>query len=173
MDIETAIRTRRSIRKFTAEDVPDNVVNDLLELACWSPSAGNLQARDFVVVRDPEVKKALANAAFGQHFVAEAPVVIVVCGNSDRSARRYGYRGKTLYCIQDADTATLTLLLALHAKGLGSCWVGAFDEAKASSALGLPDTVRPFAILPIGHPGEENNPPTRLPLEKLVHREQW
>jgi nitroreductase len=173
MDIDDAIRTRRSIRRFTTEDVPDTIVTELLELACWSPSAGNLQARDFVVVRDPKIKQALADAAFSQQFVASAPVVIVVCANSDRSARRYGYRGKTLYCIQDADTATLTILLALHAKGLGSCWVGAFDENKASSALELPETIRPVAILPIGHPAEKKNPPKRLPLEKLVHHERW
>jgi nitroreductase len=150
-------------------------VRKLLELANAAPSAGNAQARDFVVVRNNETKNALAEAALGQSFISEAAVVIVVCGNLQRSAKYYGNRGMSLYYIQDADAAVQNLLLAVHNEGLGSCWVGAFDERSVTRILKLPDEVRPLAIIPIGVPAKKQREgkPNRVKIEKLVHFEQW
>ncbi|UCH90141.1 MAG: nitroreductase family protein [Thermoplasmata archaeon] len=176
MELEDAILSRRSIRRFKGTDIPEEAVTRLLELASAAPSAGNLQARDFVVVRNKDTRRALSNAALGQEFVAEAPVVVVVCGNKSRSGRHYGSRGKELYYIQDADAAIENLLLAIHGAGYGSCWVGAFEEKAVSKVLKLPGDIRPLAIIPIGvpaSPAKSSGKPARYPLDKLVHYEKW
>lgn len=172
MDLTEAIKTRRSVRAFKKEDVPAPVIEKILECGNLAPSAGNLQPRDFVVVRDPKTKKRLAEAAFDQEFVTEAPVVIVVCANTDRS-EPYGKRGETLYCIQDATAAIQNMLLAVHAEGLGACWVGAFDESQASRILELPSSVRPIALIPVGRANESPPDRGRIPISRLTHMEKW
>lgn len=173
MDVFEAIRTRRSTRRYKPEDVSDEQVKKLLEAAIMAPSAGNMQPWDFIVVRDEGQKKALARAALGQMFVASAPVVIVVCANKPRTARRYGSRGSELYCLQDTAAATQNILLAATAMGLAGCWVGAFNEEEASRVLDLPSQVRPVAILPIGVPGESPRMPPRIPLSEITHYDHW
>jgi len=163
---------RVSIRKFTNEDVDDETLNLILEAANAAPSAGNLQARDFVVVRDKERKIRLAKAALKQMFIAEAPVVVVVCANYPRSMRVYGERGK-LYAEQDATAAVENMLLAVTAFELGAVWVGAFDESEVSKILNLPEFVRPMAIVPIGHPAEKPGRRSRYPVSMLTHYETW
>jgi nitroreductase len=121
------------------------------------------------VVRNQETKRALARAALTQWFLGEAPVVIVVCADPERSARRYGDRGRHLYSIQDTAAAIENLLLAAVASGLGACWVGAFDEDAAADALDLSSHLRPVAIVPIGYPAEQPRHQTdRLPLDSVV-----
>jgi nitroreductase len=155
MDLWEAIKERRSIRRYVQEhDVSAETVEQLLQAAIAAPSAGNCQPWHFAVVRDPEIKRGLAEAAYGQRFVAQAPVVIVVCADPARSASRYGRRGSELYCLQDTAAATENSLLGVTALGLGACWVGAFDEGAAARVLDLPSHLRPVAMIPIGHPGE-------------------
>src|SRR5512137_1723833 len=144
MDLATCIEGRTSIRDFKPDPVDDEIVHEALRLANLAPSAGNLQARDFVVVRDITSRKALAEAAFRQDYVRTAPVVIVCCANLER-IKHYQKRGETLYCIQDSAAAIENMLLFLHSKGVGSVWIGAFDEMRAASALSLPKHARPVA----------------------------
>ena len=106
-------------------------------------------------------------------WIADAPVVIVVCANEPRSARYYGERGRRLYCIQDTAAATQNMLLAAHALGYGTCWVGAFLENEVKKVLEIPDHVRPVAIIPIGVPGEKPSPRPRIPLDEVVHYEKY
>ena len=173
MEVETALRKRRSIRSFLDKPVPDEIVNDILELANLAPSAGNTQARDFVVVRDIDVKTKLSAAALDQGFVKEAPVLIVVCANRKRSSAAYGKRGKDFYSLQDADAAVMHILLSAHARGLGTCWVGAFDDHRVASVLRLPEYIRPIAIIPLGYPAKVPETTSRIGLDELVHQEQW
>ncbi|MBM4432325.1 MAG: nitroreductase family protein [Chloroflexi bacterium] len=169
MDLWTAIERRHSVRSFRDSDVSATSVQKILEAAVRAPSAGNRQPWHFVVVRRKVVKEALAQAAYGQSFVAEAPVVIVVCADAERSATRYGSRGRSLYCLQDTAAATEHVLLAATALGLGSCWVGAFDEGSAACALGLPAHLRPVAMVPIGQPTSESTGRTaRRPLTEVI-----
>ncbi|WP_290596123.1 MULTISPECIES: nitroreductase family protein [unclassified Archaeoglobus] len=163
---------RVSIRRFTSDDIDDKTLQLILEAANAAPSAGNLQARDFVVVRDKERKIKLAKAALKQMFIAEAPVVVVVCANYPRSMRVYGERGK-LYAEQDATAAVENILLAVTALDLGAVWVGAFDEREVSRILNLPEFVRPMAIVPIGHPAENPGRRSRYPVSMLTHYETW
>ncbi len=153
MDFWQVIRSRHSVRGFASgQDVSPELVSGLLGAAIEAPSAGNRQSWHFVVVRDAAIRAALAYAAQGQMFVAEAPVVIVVCADPARSARRYGERGRSLYTFQDTAAATQNLLLAATALGLGACWVGAFDEGEARRALNLRPGLVPVAIIPVGYP---------------------
>ncbi len=172
MDVVDAIEGRTSIRVFKADPVDEATVVEGLRLANLAPSAGNLQARDFVIVRDRSTKKLLMKAAYNQDFIEYAPIVVVFCANLERIAH-YGERGRQLYCLQDVAASVQNMMLFLHGKNLGSVWVGAFDEAKVVEALCLPSHTRPVAILPIGHPAEEGVRRKRLPLSQLVHRERW
>ncbi len=172
MDVVECIEGRTSIRVFRPEPVDDKVVDEALRLANLAPSAGNLQSRDFVVVRDVGVKKALMHAAYFQEFVRTAPVVVVFCANMERVAH-YGERGRDLYALQDVAAAVQNFCLYLHSEGVGSVWVGAFDEAKAAAALGTPSHVRPVAIVPIGFPAEKGVRRKRMPSADLVHRDRW
>nr|MDO8082482.1 nitroreductase family protein [Candidatus Freyarchaeota archaeon] len=173
MDVFEAINKRRSTRRYKSENVSEEQVKKLLEAAIMAPSGGNMQPWDFIIVRDKDQKKALARAALGQMFIATAPVVIVVCANKPRTARRYGDRGAELYSLQDTAAATENILLAATAMGLAGCWVGAFDDDAVSSVFGLPTYVRPVAILPIGVPGEFPRAPPRMPLSDVTHYDKW
>ena len=172
MDIVQSIEKRTSVRSFTEEDVPEEFISELLRLGTLAPSAGNLQSRDFIVVRDKETKKRLSKAAFGQDFVEAAPVVIVICANQTR-IRNYGIRGTELYCLQDAAASVENMLLYIASQGYGSCWVGAFDEREVSKLLGIPEQARPTIMLPIGRPKEDGRRTPRLSMDMVVHKEKW
>jgi len=172
MDCLQAIYTRRSIRKFMSKDIGDDKIIEILKAGNAAPSAGNLQARDFIVVRNPEIKLKLAIASLNQMFIAEAPIVIVVCANYPRSMRYYGERGK-LYAEQDATAAVENMLLAIHSLGLGAVWVGAFDEDRVSQILNIPSYVRPIAIIPVGYPAENPGIRRRKDINEITHWERW
>ena len=171
MDLVSAIRSRRSVRAFRDEPVPEPLLRELVELANWAPSAGNLQARDFIAVRDETTRRELARAA-DQAELAQAPVVVVVCTNASRISK-YGRRGRELFTIQDAAAATENLLLAAHARGLGAARKGSFYEDEERGILGIPRHARPVTLLALGWPAERPEPPERLPVEEVLHRERW
>lgn len=171
MELKEAIKKRRSIRKFADKTVGRDTVKNLLFLANLAPSAGNLQAREFIVIDDEEKKKALAKASYNQHFIAEAPIVIVFCANEKRISP-YGRRGK-MYCIQDASAAVQNFLLAAVDAGLATCWVGAFDEDDVREILCLPHYIKPVAIVPLGHAAETPFQKELRSLEEMIHYNEW
>ena len=174
MDVIDAIKGRRSVRAFSSEkNVSEGTVETLIDAARWAPSAGNIQPWEFVVVRGQEIKKRLAEAAFNQSFIEEAPVVIVVCADENRSSDGYGQRGKTLYCIQDTAAAIQNIHLAAYSLGLGTCWVGAFREEKASEILKAPPGIRPIALIPVGHPSKIPASRRKRDLGEIVHYETF
>jgi len=173
MDVFEAIKGRRSVRAFKLRGVPADMVEKLIDVGRWAPSAGNIQPWEFIIVRKPEIKAKLAEAAGGQTFIAEAPVVIVVCANENRSVQGYGMRGKTLYCLQDTAAAIQNIHLAAFALGLGSCWVGAFSEEEVREALKVPDGVRPVAIVPVGYAVDVVPQRRRRPVEQVAHYEAY
>lgn len=173
MELLEAIKGRRSIRRFTGGEIPDEDLNTILNAAIRAPSAGNLQPWEFIIVKNEETKKKLARAALGQTWMTKAHVIIVVCANIPRTARYYGERGRSLYCIQDTAAAIQNMLLTVHALGYGACWVGAFSESEVKEILEIPEHVRPVALIPIGEPKENPPPRPRIPLEKVVHHEKY
>ncbi|MGB9959844.1 MAG: nitroreductase family protein [Candidatus Bathyarchaeales archaeon] len=173
LEVFEAIRGRRSTRAFENREVSQELVEKLIEAARWAPSAGNIQPWEFIIVKKPEIKRKLAEAALGQSFIEEAPVVIVVCADEVRSAQGYGVRGKTLYCIQDTAAAIQNIHLAAYSMGLGTCWVGAFREDEARKVLKMPEGIRPVAIIPVGYPAETPPPRSRRPLKQIIHYETF
>jgi nitroreductase len=169
MDTLQAINQRRSVRRFSKQVPEETLVNTLLEAAIRAPSAGNLQPWFFYAVRDWATRQELSASALSQRHVAEAPVVIVACADPDRSAVRYGKRGRKLYCIQDCAAAVQNILLAAVALGMAACWVGAFDEGRVTRILNLPDGRRPLTMVPVGFPAKPPGRPTpRLPLNEVT-----
>lgn len=168
-----AIKERRSIRGYTDEPVPKEELKKILKAATWAPSAGNRQSWEFVMIKEEKQKKKLVNGAYGQEFIAEAPVVIVVGANKKRSAKRYGERGRKLYALLDAAIATQNLMLAAFSLDLGTCWIGAFKDEEITEIVNFPEYIRPIGIIPIGKPKEQPQAPHRYPLEKVVHQSQF
>lgn len=170
VDVLDLIKGRRSVRDFRPDAPPPEKIAGLLDAARWAPSAGNLQPWFIYVVKDQSKRNALSDAALGQAFIARAPVCFVMCGEPERSARIYGERGRSLYCIQDVAAAVQNLLLAAHAGGLGACWVGAFDTKKVQLVLDLPPSRVPLALVPCGYPaGAPERPPRRHGLEDICN----
>ena len=170
MELEEAIKGRRSIRAFKPQTIPEETVEKLIDAARHAPSAGNTQPWEFVIAREQDTKKKLAQAAH-QAFVEEAPVVIVVCADENRSSQGYGIRGETLYCIQDTAAATQNILLTAYSLGLGTCWIGAFNEDEAKKALKTPVGIRPVAMIPVGYPNRTPSPRGRRSINQIVHYE--
>jgi nitroreductase len=172
MDLKEAIKNRHSVRRFSNKKLPKELISEILEYAHLAPSAGNLQARDFIIVDDENQKINLAKASLDQMFMAEAPVNIVVCANLNRISP-YGYRGKGLYCIQDSAAAVEHILLLAVDKGLSACWIGAFDEDAVSQILELPPHIRPVAIIPIGYTLGKIETTSRINMKLLTHFNKW
>ena len=171
MELFEVIRQRYSVRAFKNAPIGEQAEKIILEAANNAPSAGNLQAYEIVVVRDAARKRELAKVSCEQYFLVDAPVVLVFCANPDRNREKYGVRGAERYCIQDASIACAYVQLAAAALGLGSCWIGAFEEPDVQRIIKTPAAWRPIAILPVGIPADVAKPRARRPLTNLVHPE--
>jgi nitroreductase len=168
MDYFEVVKARHSVRAFEKKPVEEEKIRRIIEAINLAPSAGDLQAYEVVVVKDPMLKDKLAKAAFGQNFVSEAPVCFVFVAYPERSSKKYGRRGSELYCIQDAAIATTYAMLAATSLGLSSTWVGAFDEEPAARAVGATGGKRPVAILPVGYAAESPEKTPRRPVGDIV-----
>lgn len=156
------------MRRYEDRPLEEGTVETLLEVAHWAPSAGNRQPWFFYVVEDETMKNQLVEVALGQEFIAEAPVIIVVCADPERSAQRYRDRGRHLYCIQDTAAAMQNMLLTAESMGLGTCWIGAFDEEACIRALSLPEHLRPVGMTPVGYPAQSPDARQRRPVDEIV-----
>ena len=167
MEILKAIKERRSIRSFQKKDISGEIVDKLIDALIWAPSAGNLQARKFLFIKDARIKKGIASAALNQDFIAEAPLVVIGC-TDNRISSRYGERGEYLYSIHDVAASIMGMMLVAHENGLGTVWVGAFREEAVSDLLDLPKNLRPVAIVPVGYPLRIPSPPPRVSRHEAV-----
>ena len=172
MELNEAIKERRSIRAFKKHDVSEKIIEQLIEAGRLAPSAGNVQPWKFVIIRKPDSKKVLSQAA-NQPFIREAPVVIVVCADEIRAEMGYGFRGRTLYCIQDTAAAIQNIVLTAYSLGLGTCWVGAYNENQARKVINAPEGIRPVALIPVGYPNESPARRKRRPHSEIIHYENF
>jgi len=170
MDVQTAVRVRRSIRKYQPTEVPEGKLLRVLEAGRLSPSAANRQPWHFILITKREMKEKL-RAAYGASWFIEAPAILVVCADPSKAwVRRDGEE----YWKVDAAIAFQTMVLVATEEGLGTCWIGAFDEAAAKKALGIPDTVRVVVMTPLGFPAESKGEVRdRRPLNEVFHPEGW
>ena len=169
MDVMKAIRSRRSIRAYDIRGVEEEKLTRILESGRLSPSAGNRQERRFVIVKDAKTRKLLSEAARNQGFVAEAPVVIAACSVESEYVMSCG---QLAYPIDTAIAVDHMTLQAVE-EGLGTCWIGAFDEKKVKEILHIPENVRVVALLPLGYPADISGQSARKSLAEIVMWEKW
>ncbi len=160
------LKGRRSIRQYTPDPVPDELLEQVLEAGRWAPSASNRQPWHFIVIREPEIRAAVAEHA-AYYFirwahVEEAPVIIALCG--DRKHRIYRQ-----FLHEDIGLAGGQMMLAAAAVGLGTCWIGGLDREALSNILKLPEHIELVGMLTLGFPAEDPDPPGRKPLAQIVH----
>jgi nitroreductase len=162
MELMEAIRKRRSIWRYKPDPVQEKDITHVLEAARLAPSWSNAQSYHFVVVTDEHVRRKVAEAGMG--WIVEAPVIIVACSDPAKA----GAKGDQLYYLVDVGIALEHLMLAATELGLGTCWVGVFDEAMVKEALGVPEDIRVVASTPLGYPDEAPHPRKIRGIEKMV-----
>ncbi|MCX8059425.1 MAG: nitroreductase family protein [Spirochaetes bacterium] len=155
MDFEEIVKKRRSIRKYKNKKIEDEKIKVILEAARLAPSAKNEQNWKFIVVNDPELKEKIAIASYNQFFIKEADIVIVACATDSSRIMACGQPAYTV----DLSIAMTFMICQAFELGLGTCWIGAFDEQKIKDVLKIPNNIRVVALSPFGYPDE--NPPAR------------
>lgn len=166
-----SIFARRSIREYEAKDVDESLVSDLLQAAMAAPSAVAKDPWEFIVVRDKEMLRRVAEGLPNGQMLAHAAVGIVVCGDPNRV-----HDGQLSYLLQDCAAAIENLLLAASMLGLGACWLGVHPReervAHVRSLLNVPEPVTPISVVSIGWPAQSPPPRTRYRAD-AVHFETW
>ena len=173
MDVFDCIRTRRSVRKYKDKDLPWHLVVEILQAGKYAPFAGNIFNAKFIVVKNEAKRKAIAEACVQQYWMQDAPIHIVVAGEPEKAERYYGTRGERLYTIQGAAAAIENMLLTAHSLGLGSCWVGAFDEEEIRRICNMPEHVNVQGIITIGYADENPEMPPKHRIEHVMFFERW
>jgi len=168
-DFFETVRHRHSVRKYQdTTAIEDEKLHAILEMACAAPSAGDLQAYQIFVIHNQQLRDRLRQAAADQAFLSAAPVCLVFCADIERSAERFGNRGRDLYALQDASIAATYAQLATVAAGMASTWVGYFDEQQVTDLLELPAGLKPIAMLSIGYAAELPEPSSRRRMDEVV-----
>ncbi len=175
MDVFDAIESRITVKVYDKRDVPDEFISQILTAGTMAASAGDLQPWEFVVVKEKKIKKEISIAALSQKHVEDAPVVIVVCVDLQKSELRFKERGKELYALQDSGAVAQNMLLTAHTLGLGASWVRAFEEDRVKALVHLPDNLRPIGIITVGFPiPYEKYPKTEVvPYENVSWSDQY
>jgi len=169
MDVYEAIKARRSVRAYQDKPIPEDVLRRVLEAARLAPSARNRQEWRFIVVTDPEKRRKLVEVAKGQKFVAEAPVVLAFCATEDTDIMSCGLKPGTV----DTSIALSYVTLAAVAEGLGTCWLGAFEQEPARELLGVPPEAVVVALTPLGYPEQTPAARSRKAFDEVVSFEGW
>jgi len=172
MDFYEVIERRRSTRSYKADAIPEEVLQRVMHAARIAPSGSNWQPWKFILVKDPALKEALVPLMHGQQFVAEAPIIVVACG-SNIHYNRGGYMGDYSVLV-DVAIAVDHLTLAACAEGLGTCWIGSFDNEGIKQLLRIPAEANVVALTPLGFPKDAfGGPKSRKSLEEIVCTDSW
>ncbi len=165
MDILEVIKTRRSIREYKPDPISEEEINKILEAGRWAPSASNSQPWRFIVLRNEETKKKLADTLTWGRFLSQAPLGIAVVINPRASN----------HPVEDGAAATQNMLLEAHSLGLGACWIGAYgsvNEESAKDILNVPDDERLLSVIVIGRPAESPQS-TRRKLDEITFSDRY
>ena len=169
MDVMEAILARRSIRDYEDKPIEPEKLERVLEAGRQAPSAANAQPWKIVVVTDADTRQKLTQAANGQAFVGKAPAVIVGCAARTDKMMSCGQRAYPI----DVAICMTTMSLAAMGEGLGTCWIGAFNEDAVKELLGIPDDVRVVELMPIGYPASQPGARDRMPMDEFAVRGTW
>ncbi len=184
MDLFDAIKTRRSIRKYIDKQVEEDKLQAVLEAVRAAPSWANLQCWRLVVVKDKATREKIGELSYVESYfapkgyksnpsrkaLADAPVVIVLCADPEKS----GVLWQQNYYLVDAGLAAENLMLAARGQGLGTVFVGVYDEERLRKLLDIPASIRIIGLFPLGYPAEEKKEgPARKPLAELCSFERW
>ncbi len=164
MDVFDAISRRRSIRAYKDTAIEEGKLQRVLEAARLAPSASNRQEWKFVVVRDPESRAILAGMTYGQRWVAEAPAIIVACATEGASVMTCGQATHTV----DLSIACTMMILEAWEQGLGTCWLGTFNEGEVKRFLDVPGHMRLVTMIPMGYPNEAPLAKPRKALDQIT-----
>jgi nitroreductase len=173
MDLYQAMRTRRSVRKYLAKPIPEEVLNRVLDAARIAPSGSNRQPTRLILATEGEMKRELVPYCHNQGFVAEAPVVVIACGRDLQYNR--GEWMERYAMLVDVSIAVDHLTLAARAEGLGTCWIGSFNGPALKEFLRLPADWEVVALTPLGYPEGNpfSEPQGRIPLNEFVMWNTW
>lgn len=171
MEFYDVIKKRKSVRTYKKDPIPDEVLNRILEATRNAPSAKNLQPWKFIIVKDPKIIKELVPACNNQQFIAEAPIVICAVGLENQAWGKMGGYWRSLEV--DVTIAFEHLVLAAANEGLGTCWIGAYQEAEVKKVLKIPDGVKVIALTPLGHPAQEPLVRPRKPLSEIISYDKF
>lgn len=180
MQFSDVIKSRTSIRNYISKEVEDEKIKYILECARWAPSWVNKQCWRFIVVRNKETIKALSKTSIINRWLKTAPVIIVACGDPESS----GVHNDIEYYAVDVAIAMENLILAATDVGLGTCWIGSFDEKKVKEILGIPNRIKVVTLTPLGYPAEKKGiigtitkiftrSTKRKGLDEIVRYEKW
>jgi nitroreductase len=158
MDVSTAVKSRRSIRKYKKKEIPENVLKEILEAARLAPSAANRQAWEMIVVSDPKLKEELVPICKNQKFVEECSVFLVAVEDPEQ-------KWSKVDCTIMMDHVSLVA----HEKGLGTCWIGAYDKDKVAALLDVPKNRSVAMAMTLGYPDESPEAKTRKSAGELFH----
>ena len=171
MDVYEAIRERYSVRRYETKPIPEEVLERALDAMRMAPSACNNQPWRFIVVRDETKRAEVADACMGQHWMADAPVIIAACGWESKAYQTMGGYWNSLAV--DLAIAIDHLTLVAVAEGLGTCWIGAFDEGQLKQVLGIPDNVLPVVLTTLGYPDSPVRHTPRKELSEIITTDNW
>jgi nitroreductase len=153
------VLSRRSIRRYEQKEIPKDVLDKILDAGRQAPSAANRQPWHFIVVTDPEIKKELSKGMFNR-FIKDTPVTIVGCAHKDLIAGKWSIISTTI--------ALHNMVVAAWAMGIGSCWVGDFNEEKIKKLLNIPESWNIVALISFGYPAEKPQPRKKKSIEEIV-----
>lgn len=164
MNAKEAIRSRRSIRKYRNEPIPPEKLETILEMARLAPSASNRQPWEFIIVQDEDSRKRIAERCKYGRFLSECSAIIVGCGNTEVTSKWFAL---------DTFISMEHIALTAVEEGLGTCWIGAFDEPEIRRLLGIPENLKIVALMALGVPDESPGSKSRKPLTDFVNYEKW
>ncbi len=171
MKVLDVIQKRRSVRKYKEDPIPEKDLMRVLEAARLAPSGKNFQPWKFIIVKDKVLKEKLAKASAGQFFMAEAPIIIVGCGFPDNC---YAHMGRYMKSWSvDVTIALEHLILQAQEEGLGTCWIGSFEEEEVKAILNIPENVKVLALTPLGYPDEIPQFRGRKSLDEIISYDRY
>ncbi len=162
MELLEIIKGRRSIRRYKDQDVPDELIDKIIEAGIWAPSSNHCEPCEFIVIRDKKKREQLSKISPWSKFIADAPVAICILSNKSSTC-----------VIIDGSIAAMNMLLEIHALGLGSCWVDTkYNEKLVRDALNIPDNYEVITVIPVGYPAESPSS-WRKSIKDCIHQEMY